>query len=327
MSSSAFDEDAFAAHSVCIDAACSLMEHGEFAAALAELDVALSLFESPHARWDRALTLLALGRYTEAWEDYRVRWQLFGSRITTPRGEYLRNVLPPWNGEALDGRRLVVIHEAGFGDTIMLLRFVPFLQGEIALVMPPELERLASQFASLLDEESERDVHCFTFDLPRLLGITVNTVPSGAYIAPDRELQRKWRDRLDGRARRKIGVVWSTTRPAPWRNIALETLREWLDWRYPNHEAISLQQHDHETAIKNGVVAFEFSDFADVAACASLMDSVVSIDTAALHVVGAIGHRDVTALLPDLTCWRWRCGSPWYPRIKLSRLSTSSGAR
>ena len=315
------NETVFNGHCDHVDAAKSYLERGEFVAALAELDAALALGESPNARWDRALTLLALGRYTEAWEDYRARWWLFSDRLATPRGERLRHVLPPWNGEALDGKRLVVIHEAGFGDTVMLLRFVPLLRGhEIALVMPPQLERLAEQFAPLLDEESERDVHCFTFDLPRLLGTTVNTIPSDAYIAPDRELQRQWRDRLGDRARWKIGVVWSTTRPAPWRNIALETLREWLDWRYPDHEAISLQQHDRESAIKNGVVAFEFSDFADVAACASLMDSIVSIDTAALNVAGAIGHRDVTALLPDVTCWRWRCGSPWYPRIKLSRL-------
>jgi ADP-heptose:LPS heptosyltransferase len=69
----------------------------------------------------------------------------------------------------------------------------------------------------------------------------------------------------------------------------------------------------------NGVAVPDFEDFADVAALASLMDEVVSIDTAALHVAGAIGHHDVTALLPFAPCWRWHCGSPWYPQIKLCR--------
>jgi hypothetical protein len=318
------NEIAFNGHCDHVDAAKSHMERGEFAAALAELDAALALGESPNARWNRALTLLALGRYAEGWEDYESRWWVFvRGELARSTGARLRTVLPQWRGEALGGRRLVVIHEAGFGDTIMLLRLIPALrrrEPDVALAMPRELERVAAQFAPLFDEESERDVHCFTFDLPRLLGTTPDTIPGGPYLAPDPQLQGEWRDRLSDHGRRKIGVTWSTIHTAPWRNIDLPVLRAWLDREYPGHVPVSLQNHDIDSARKNGVVAFEFFDFADVAACASMMDRVVSIDTAALHIAGAIGHHDVIALLPHVPCWRWRCGSPWYPQIKLSRL-------
>jgi len=83
------------------------------------------------------------------------------------------------------------------------------------------------------------------------------------------------------------------------------------------HNALySLQAHDREAAEAHGVAAPRYGDFADVAAVASLMNKVVSIDTAALHVAGAIGHPDVTALLPPVPCWRWHNGNPWYPNIK-----------
>lgn len=58
---------------------------------------------------------------------------------------------------------------------------------------------------------------------------------------------------------------------------------------------------------------------ADVAAIASLMDEVVAVDTLALNVAGAICHPRVTALLPLNCNWKWHCGSPWYPLIKLRR--------
>jgi hypothetical protein len=309
------------AHCDHVDTAKAHIESGKYLAALLELDAALQICDSPHARWNRAVSLLALGRYAEGWEDYRSRWELFGNRIITPSAARLRQVLPAWDGAPLEGKRLVLIHESGFGDTIMLLRFVPQLKGNVALVMPPELERLAAQFAPMLDEEGERDVHCFMFDLARLLDVKVHTVPAAAYITPNPWLQQKWSDRLGRRNRWKIGVAWSTMRAAPQRCIDPAALRDWLNREYPGHEAISLQSHDRDAARANGIETFEFQDFADVAACASLMDSVVSIDTAALNVAAAIGHPDVTALLPDMRCWRWHCASPWYPNVRLQNLS------
>jgi hypothetical protein len=47
------------------------------------------------------------------------------------------------------------------------------------------------------------------------------------------------------------------------------------------------------------------------------MDRVVSIDTAALHVAGAIGHPDVLGILPEVPNWRW--SAPWYPEMKFIR--------
>ena len=65
----------------------------------------------------------------------------------------------------------------------------------------------------------------------------------------------------------------------------------------------------------------EISDFADTAALISLMDLVISVDTSAAHLAGAMG-KPVWILLSFFPDWRWlldRDDSPWYPTAKLYR--------
>ena len=62
-------------------------------------------------------------------------------------------------------------------------------------------------------------------------------------------------------------------------------------------------------------------DFADTAAIISLLDVVVSVDTAVAHLAGAMG-KPVVILLPHAADFRWmrdRDDTPWYPTAKLLR--------
>ena len=65
----------------------------------------------------------------------------------------------------------------------------------------------------------------------------------------------------------------------------------------------------------------ELRDFADTAAVISLLDVVISVDTAVAHLAGALG-KPVVILLPYAADFRWmrnRDDSPWYPTAKLFR--------
>jgi len=62
-------------------------------------------------------------------------------------------------------------------------------------------------------------------------------------------------------------------------------------------------------------------DFADTAAILAQLDLLVTVDTAAAHLAGALG-RPCWLLLPYAPDWRWlldRMDSPWYPSLRLFR--------
>ena len=62
-------------------------------------------------------------------------------------------------------------------------------------------------------------------------------------------------------------------------------------------------------------------DFADTAAVISLLDAVISADTAVAHLAGAMG-KPLLLLLPFGADFRWlreRDDSPWYPTARLFR--------
>ena len=50
------------------------------------------------------------------------------------------------------------------------------------------------------------------------------------------------------------------------------------------------------------------------------MDVIVSVDTAALHLAGAIGHPKVYGLLSHWSSWRWI--ARWYDNGRLCRQSS-----
>ncbi len=60
------------------------------------------------------------------------------------------------------------------------------------------------------------------------------------------------------------------------------------------------------------------TDFAETAAVIANLDLVIGVDTATVHLAGALG-KPVWVMLPEhMTDWRWleeRSDSPWYPGV------------
>jgi ADP-heptose:LPS heptosyltransferase len=95
-------------------------------------------------------------------------------------------------------------------------------------------------------------------------------------------------------------------------------------------ELIGLQPdvHDGDRAALAALPNFmnvgpEFQNFADTAGAMSNMDIVVTVDTAAAHLAGAMG-KTVLILLAYHHDWRWNAGperdtSVWYPSARLIR--------
>jgi len=84
-----------------------------------------------------------------------------------------------------------------------------------------------------------------------------------------------------------------------------------------------MRQSDAQAAAALGIRHFgdDLTDFADTAALISLLDLVISVDTAPAHLAGALG-KPVWLLLHVTAEWRWlmdRDDSPWYPTARLFR--------
>ena len=291
----------------------------DFESALVEFDQSLALEENPYARWNRALALLSLGRY-EGFRDWGVSRQIFRSQLSET-GQWMQRTLRPWRGEP---EPVALLADAGYGDWIQLARFIPEIReiaGRVVLELPAPLARFGQQLGPI--EADETIAYCAPmFDAVAALDPTPETVPPPPYLAPDPELRKHWSRRvLNGRGRLRIGIAWSVKlgseheHPNAKREIELDRLLAALP---PNAAIYSLQTQERHEARARRVHSFELSDFADVAAVASLMDAVVSIDTAALHVAGAISHPNAYALLPFAATWRWLAGN-WYPSMKLCR--------
>jgi len=68
-------------------------------------------------------------------------------------------------------------------------------------------------------------------------------------------------------------------------------------------------------------LAAELTDFSETGAVIRNLDLVIAVDTAVVHLAGAIGAQ-AWVLVPEPADWRWllnRADSPWYPTLQLFR--------
>jgi ADP-heptose:LPS heptosyltransferase len=98
-------------------------------------------------------------------------------------------------------------------------------------------------------------------------------------------------------------------------------------WKIPGIHWYSLQvgerRADLDAAPAGAIedLSPSLGDFADTAAAMSQLDLVLTVDTAAAHLAGAIG-RPTWVMLPFAPDWRWlmeRRDSPWYRSVRLFR--------
>ena len=100
----------------------------------------------PGAHFVRAEALLQRGDMAEGWEEYEWRFRIGGAAPLMPPTDK-----PQWDGAPLDGRRLLLIADQGFGDAIQFCRYIPWAEEQrcpdIALACSAELAPLLRQIA------------------------------------------------------------------------------------------------------------------------------------------------------------------------------------
>ncbi|MBF0422949.1 MAG: tetratricopeptide repeat protein [Magnetococcales bacterium] len=313
---------------------------GELRRAEKCFEQALSLDpRSAEAHVNLAHTLLLLGDESRGFDELEWRFHLpGGSGLAVHPPDQLRR----WSGEPLHHKKIVVLAEQGYGDTIQFIRFVPRLLelgGQVTVIVAKPLEPLLQGQPGLGKIQAEirwsENVDYFIpmMSLARHF-ITPRHPPVPPYIFADPERSRHWRQRLPP-DRFKIGLVWEgkplhQNDPLRRRSVNLDSLAP-LWQRDERRLFISLQKK--ETTADKAIswpphanildVGPELHDFADTAAVMDNLDLIISIDTATAHLAGALG-KPVWILLPLAPDWRWTADqdvTPWYPSSRLYRQS------
>ena len=296
--------------------------------AIASYDEACSARPDHAAAHFRAGRLrLLLGDFTTGWLRYEWRRKL---KRAPPRFSE-----PEWLGEdLLYGRTILVYPEQGMREAIQFVRYVPLLAARgasVILQVPPELEPLLADVEGLTATHSaaaplpEFDVHTPLASLPLAFATTLDTIPSKPYLRARPDLVEHWARRLP--AGRRIGLAWAGGRARENdRSIALDRLAPLI--ARADDCLVSLQRElreDERNALRGHDrivhVGDELATFADTAAVVANLDLVVAVDTAVVHLAGAMG-KPVWVLLPFVPDWRWmieRSDSPWYPTARLFR--------
>ncbi len=289
--------------------------------------------EYAEAHANLALVLLLLGQWPAGWQEYEWRYRVPGF----PRAE-LFTAGPHWDGSNLNGRTILLRAEQGIGDTIQFVRYLPQVLargGKVVLEVPPELHRLLSgantNGADVISQTAAQlpafDVMLPLMSLPSVLGdFDLNTVPKPLYITADPALQKQWHARIGTDQKLKIGLIWagnSLHRRDRSRSIPLSMLaplaHENLNFYTLQFGPAAAQPSPLGMTLVN--LTDQIQDFADTAALIAELDGVVSVDTAAAHLAGAMG-KPVWLLLPLIPDFRWlldRADTPWYPTMRLFR--------
>jgi tetratricopeptide (TPR) repeat protein len=288
------------------------------------------------AHYNLGLTLLLKGDYEQGWQEHEWRWR-------TPELGLIRQqfVQPLWDGTGLAGRKILIHAEQGFGDTIQFARYIPMIRqrgGSVIMECRPGMRRLLSSLGpdtELLESGQPLpafDVHCALMSLPMRFGTRLQSIPAEVpYLHADAALSDIWRQRLsklEGNA--KVGLVWagrSEHSNDRNRSMPLSSLAPLAGG--PGVQLISLQKGQAAAQVENarslGMSIIDFTrdliDFAETAALIANLDLVITVDTAAAHLAGALG-KPVYLLLPFVPDWRWlldRADSPWYPSMRIFR--------
>lgn len=283
------------------------------------------------ASLNRAMALLAMGNLRDGFAEYEKREQLL------PTMEH-ETMAPRWDGSPLDGKPIMLWSEQGFGDTIQFVRYASLVRargGEVLIACQSPLVPLIRSARDVADTMSVAHrprlaAQCRLLSLPHLLGTnTIDDIPRDVpYLFADAERIEAWSRRLGPRDERlRVGLAWSADpngRDAAKKSMALSTLSALL--RSQGAAFYSLQKHNPTGERDDALIDHSayFTDFAETAALIHHLDVVISIDTAVLHLAGAMGKPSL-AMLAFSADWRWllnRSNSPWYPTMTLYRQPT-----
>jgi tetratricopeptide (TPR) repeat protein len=312
-----------------------LVQMGRDEEALKEYDEAIRIApDYPEARMNRSFAYLGNGDFTRGWTEYEWRWKVKPFKTNKDPG-------PRWAGSPIEGKTLLVLSEQGLGDSLQFVRYLKLARercGRIIFDAPVPLVGLMETCPGI-DMVVPRGKGGPTFDvcipllsLPQFFGIPPDAATAAIpYFRVNSERVKYWQEETANVPGLKVGIVWQGSKSHKGDRLRSVPLTRFAPLAaIPGVSLCSIQKGTGSEQLTEGAAAgmgvIDYGgrlgpDMSDVAALMMSLDLIVAIDTAIVHLAGALG-RPVWAAVPSAADWRWlRSGETtnWYPTVRLFR--------
>ena len=245
-----------------------------------------------------------------------------------------------WEGENLRGRRVMLRCLHGYGDAVQFLRYVPRLRtraSQVIIEVPPAMVEIAPCFdgvetvitwgAGAPAYAIQWDVQIEVMELPYFFRTEQHELPvAEKYLHLPAGVKRQAAQIMGSSSWPRVGVVWAGGDWNPERSLPLPLLLPLLStskcefWSLQGGRsreewgALPASPHLRDAACcGDGILP--------LAAVIVQLDLVITVDTLAAHLAGALG-KPAWVLLQYAADWRWMLGrseSLWYPSLRLFR--------
>lgn len=308
---------------------------------LRDADAAASAFrqrvEDSPARWGSAFSvaahLLRTGHYGEGWRWYE--------RMIDLASESMATDVPLWQGEPLEGKRLLIYQDQGYGDLVQFVSLVRQLPGGAAITLavnPEAVSLLAGQAGWEVVRRSPAEFFAardydYRIGVMRLASRLAphlsKPAPQFPYLVVPEGLLPEWQHRCQEDRRFKVGLVWAGNPNYANDFNRSSQLTDWLPLTtVPGVGFYNLQK---DAASNQALVCPEFafeniaascSGMLETASAISMLDLVIAVDTGLAHLAASIGKETWLLLPRGVTDFRWgwdgeRIG--WYPTLRVFR--------
>ncbi|MEP9320422.1 tetratricopeptide repeat-containing glycosyltransferase family protein [Pseudomonas sp. LABIM340] len=287
---------------------------------------------------------LRLGQWDTGWGNMDARFavvQQLGQQLDIRENQL---GVPRWHGEPLAGKTLGIWLEQGYGDAILLVRFLPRIAqqvreqgGKLVFGIFGPLEelfrpRVPYDVEMNIDHLRPTDYHLPLMSACGAFGVTEADVCGVPYLQASPQGISQWRRRLKRDPRLHIALAW---RGNPQqvrddvRSLDLPSLMTLLEqdgvlFHSVNPDAAQVVGELVAKGLPIVDHSAELNDFADTAELLKAVDAVVSTCTSTAHLAGALGVP--TLLLVDkVGSYLWRCDtqlSLWYDSVRILRQET-----
>ena len=305
---------------------------GRYDEAMGWADLTLKLDpQNKDVLYNSSLTLLAQGKWAEAWPRYNIT---LGIKERNVRNFHGREPTPRWNPNLNPKAKVCIYGEQGIGDEIMFASMIPdaiATGAKIVLETDRRLEGLYKRSFPQATVYPTRGQHVCEWVASEAvetrlecggLGEYFASEPkrSGAYLKADpakRAMVKAWLESVSPGAPLRVGLAWTGGTWATGRRQRTLPVRDMgpllsapgveffcLEYDDPRDDLAEIEAthgvklHDPRSLVSRG------ADYDDTAALVSELDLVIAPTTSIVDLCGALG-RPVWALAPARPQWRY----------------------